>query len=125
MAKVLGIGGFFYKARDPAAAREWYERVLGFTYEEWGGVAFKPQLMADKAGSATVWNAMSSATDYIEPSNRDFMINLVVDDLDAMLARCKREGVAPVKVFPDEGLGRFAHILDPDGIKIELWEPKP
>ena len=76
-----------------------------------------------EAGSATIWNAMKADTDYVEPSTRDFMVNLCVDDLDAMLARCKREGVEPLKLFPDEGFGRFAHILDPDGIKIELWEP--
>lgn len=123
MANVLGVGGFFYKSRDPAAARDWYTRVLGFGFEPWGGVVFKPQPMAEKPGAATIWNVMKPDTDYVAPSDRDFMINLVVDDLDAVLARCKGEGVEPLKSFPDEGFGRFAHILDPDGIKIELWQP--
>ncbi|MBL8549675.1 MAG: VOC family protein [Hyphomonadaceae bacterium] len=123
MAKVLGVGGVFYKSPDPAAARAWYERVLGFKFETWGGIAFLPADMAAKKGSATVWNVMKPDTDYPAPSTRDFMINLVVDDLDAMLAHAKAEGVEPVKLFPDEGMGKFAHIIDPDGIKIELWEP--
>ena len=123
MAKVLGVGGLFYKSPDPAAARAWYEKVLGFKFESWGGLAFMPADMVAKKNSATVWNVMKADSDYPAPSTRDFMINLVVDDLDAMLARCKGEGVEPVKMFPDEGYGRFAHIMDPDGIKIELWEP--
>ncbi|HMV68158.1 MAG TPA: VOC family protein [Myxococcota bacterium] len=123
MAKVLGVGGFFYKSADPAAARAWYTRVLGFEFQPWGGLAFTPDEMAAKKGSATVWNVMKPDSDYPAPSTREFMINLVVDDMDAVLARAKAEGVEPVKLFPDEGFGRFAHILDPDGIKLELWEP--
>jgi len=124
MAKVLGVGGFFYKSKDPDAARAWYTRVLGFSFQDWGGVAFTPDAMAAKPGSATVWNPMKPDTDYTAPSAKDFMINLVVDDMDAILARCKAEGVEPIKLFPDEGFGRFAHILDPDGVKLELWEPR-
>ena len=124
MAKVLGIGGFFYKSRDPAAARAWYEAALGLQFESWGGLAFRPQDMAARSGAATVWNPMGADSDYMAPSDRDFMINLAVDDLDAILARCAAHGVTPVKTFADEGFGRFAHILDPDGVKIELWEPR-
>jgi len=124
MAQVLGVGGFFYKSANPDAAREWYTRVLGFSFQDWGGVAFTPDAMAGKAGSATVWNPMKPDTDYVEPSTKEFMVNLVVDDMDAVLARCKAEGVEPIKLFPDEGFGRFAHILDPDGVKLELWEPR-
>ncbi len=124
MAKVLGIGGFFYKAADPAATRAWYTRVLGFEFASWGGSMFDPETLAAKPGSATIWNVNSSTADYFEPSKRDFMINLVVDDLDAMLTRIENEGVEIVKKMLDDPSGRFAHIIDPDGIKIELWEPK-
>ena len=68
---------------------------------------------------------MKESTDYLAPSTNEFMLNLVVDDLDGMLARAKTHGVEPVKMFPEEMNGRFAHILDPEGHKIELWEPKP
>lgn len=125
MAKVLGIGGLFLKSNDIQTMMQWYARVLGLEVTEWGGVVFSAQALAAKSGAATVFNAMSADSDYFAPSMRDFMFNLVVDDLDAMLARCKEHGVEPVKLFPDEGMGRFAHIMDPEGRKIELWEPKP
>lgn len=124
MAKVLGIGGLFFKSADPDATREWYGRVLGLEKTEWGGTVFMPQPMADQPGAATVFNIMSDTSDYIAPSTERFMFNLVVDDLDGVLARAKQHGVEPIKLFPDEGMGAFAHILDPDGRKIELWQPK-
>ena len=125
MAKVLGLGGLFFKSANAEATREWYGRVLGLEQTEWGGTVFLPQPMADQPGAATVFNIMAETSDYIAPSTERFMFNLVVDDLDAMLARAKEYGVEPIKLFPDEGMGKFAHILDPEGRKIELWEPKP
>lgn len=124
MAKVLGVGGVFYKARDGAALRAWYKRVLGIEMEEWGTV-FAPQPMVDFPGALTVFSLFKADTDYFAPSPKEFMINLAVDDLDGMVARAKAEGVEPVKLFADEPNGRFAHIIDPEGTKLELWEPKP
>jgi catechol 2,3-dioxygenase-like lactoylglutathione lyase family enzyme len=100
MAKVLGIGGVFFKAEDPAGLRDWYRRVLGLTVESWGGVMF-------------------------EPSTLDTMINFVVDDLDGVLAQAAAEGAAPIGREDQDGQGRFAWLLDPAGRKIELWEPAP
>lgn len=125
MAKVLGVGGVFFKARDGDALRAWYQRVLGLDFFDWGGTVFTPDVAAAHPGAATVFSPFKADTDYFAPSTKEFMINLMVDDLDAMLARCKAEGVEPVKLFPDEINGRFAHILDPEGTKIELWQPKP
>ncbi|HCK84331.1 MAG TPA: glyoxalase [Hyphomonadaceae bacterium] len=125
MAKVIGIGGLFFKASDTQATMQWYVRVLGLELTDWGGVVFQPAGLAAHPGAGTVFNAMAGDTDYFAPSTKDFMFNFVVDDLDGVLARCKAEGVEPVKLFPDEGMGRFAHIMDPDGRKIELWQPKP
>lgn len=125
MAKVLGIGGLFFKAKDSAATMQWYARVLGLELTDWGGVVFKPGALAAQEGAGTVFSAFAGDTDYFEPSSAEFMFNLVVDDLDGVLARCKREGVEPVKVMLEEAMGRFAHIIDLDGRKIELWEPKP
>ncbi len=124
MAKVLGIGGVFYKTADGAALREWYKRVLDINMEEWGAV-FIPQPMVEHPGAATVFSFFKEDTDYFAPSQKEFMINLAVDDLDGVLARAKQHGVEPVKTFPDEPNGRFAHIMDPAGVKLELWEPKP
>lgn len=125
MAKVLGIGGLFFKAGDTGAAMQWYARVLGLELTDWGGVLFQPAALAAQPGAGAVFSAFAGDTEYFEPSTKEFMFNLVVDDLDAMLARCKQHGVEPVKLFPDEANGRFAHIMDPEGRKIELWEPKP
>lgn len=125
MAKILGLGGLFFKSADPDATRDWYTRVLGIGFESWGGVVFLPEVAAAHPGAGTVFSPFGSATDYFAPSEAPFMFNLMVDDLDGMLARCAAEGVEPLKLFPDEGNGRFAHIMDPEGRKIELWEPKP
>ena len=124
MARVLGIGGVFFKSRDPGALTAWYRDVIGLELEDWGGVVFRPEAMAGHPGAATVFSAFEAETTYFEPSTRDFMINLAVDDLDAILASCAAHGV-DVKVLPDEPNGRFAHLLDPEGTKIELWQPKP
>src|SRR5262245_6706952 len=120
MAKVLGVGGVFIKVRDGEALRAWYKRVLDVEIAEWGAI-FTPDAMAAHPGSATVFSFFKQDTDYFAPSEKEFMFNFAVDDLDGMLARAKAEGVEPVKTFPDEANGRFAHIVDPEGTKIELW----
>jgi len=125
MAKVLGVGGLFFKSADGVAMRAWYGRVLGLEFADWGGVVFTPDAAAAHPGAATVFSPFAPDTDYFAPSNKEFMFNLMVDDLDGILARAKAEGVEPVKTFPDEANGRFAHIMDPEGRKIELWQPKP
>ena len=124
MASVLGIGGVFFKSRDPRALSAWYRDVIGLELEEWGGIVFRPDAMAGHPGAATVFSAFEEETTYFAPSTRDFMLNLAVDDLDGILASCAAHGVEAT-VLPDEPNGRFAHILDPEGTKIELWQPKP
>ena len=124
MAKVLGLGGLFFKSADSDATRAWYARVLGIEPMEWGGSWFPAADFAAHAGAGTVFNVMSSG-EYIAPSTNEFMFNLVVDDLEGILARAKEHGVEPIKRHPDEGMGSFAHLLDPEGRKIELWQPKP
>ena len=123
MAKILGLGGLFFKSADPAATNDWYASVLGITVEPWG-VVFTSDAAAAHPGAATVFSPFKSDTDYFAPSDKEFMFNLMVDDLDGMLARCAEHGVLPVKTFPEEANGKFAHIMDPEARKIELWEPK-
>lgn len=125
MAKVLGLGGLFFKTRDGEALREWYARVLGVEAADWGGTWFPAAAFAAQPGAGTVLAGFSADSDYFAPSTNEFMFNLVVDDLNGVLARCKQHGVEPVNMMPDEANGRFAHIIDPEGRKIELWEPKP
>ena len=117
MAKVLGLGGVFFKAEDPAAVGAWYARVLGFEVSDWGGVAFKPTRVG-----GTNWSPFAADTHYFEPSQAPFMINFIVDDLDGVLARAAAEGVEPTG-RQEEDMGRFAWLIDPAGVKIELWEP--
>jgi predicted enzyme related to lactoylglutathione lyase len=125
MAKVIGLGGLFFKSAKGDEVREWYGRVLGIDFESWGGALFLPETAAAHPGAGTVFSPFGADTDYFAPSDKEFMFNLMVDDLDGMLARCAEHGVEPVKTFPDEANGRFAHIMDPEGRKIELWQPKP
>jgi predicted enzyme related to lactoylglutathione lyase len=122
MSKVLGIGGVFFKTADPAALRAWYLRVLGLEIPDWG-CFFTPDAVAAKPGSGTVFSPFKADTDYFAPSEKEFMFNFIVDDMDGMLARCAKEGVTPIKT-QDESYGRFAHIMDLEGRKVELWEPK-
>ena len=123
MAQVLGLG-VFYTAADPKAVRDWYKSVLGLEMQDWGGVPLLPGPMAAHPGAASVLSIFPADTTYIAPSKKPFMLNLVVDDLDGMLARAAAAGVEPTWRSEDDAMGRFAHLIDPEGVKIELWEPK-
>jgi catechol 2,3-dioxygenase-like lactoylglutathione lyase family enzyme len=118
MAKVLGIGGVFFKAADPAALGAWYARVLGLEVRDWGGVMFQPTGEAPQ-----VWSPFAADTGYFAPSQHPFMINLMVDDLDGVLARAKAEGVEPLDRKDEGTMGQFAWLMDPGGLKVELWQP--
>lgn len=120
MAQVLGIGGIFFKTANIEATREWYERVLGFSLEDWGGAVFPA---TDRAYQ--VWTPFESDTDYCEPSTAPYMLNLMVDDLEGVLARAETEGVEPIGRQDDDTFGKFAWLIDPNGLKLELWEPAP
>lgn len=124
MAQIIGLGGLFFKSNDPEATNAWYANVLGIKVEPWG-IIFTPEAAAAHPGAATVFSPFKLDTDYFAPSDKEFMFNLMVDDLDGILVRCAEHGVHPVKTFPDEANGRFAHIMDPEGRKIELWQPMP
>lgn len=120
--RITGVGGVFFKAKDPKALAAWYRDVLGLPMEAWGGAQLRYD--APKHPPALIWSPFPASTDYFAPSTGDFMINYAVDDLDAFLARLRAKGVAILKQEGDVN-GRFAWILDPEGNKIELWEPKP
>lgn len=117
MAKITGLGGIFYKVADPDATRAWYQDNLGVG-GEWG--AMFPFKRDDGEGFALL-SPFKADSDYFAPSDRPFMINLRVDDLDGMIADLAGKGIA-ILGRQDEDYGRFAWILDPDGIKVELWQ---
>lgn len=124
MAKVTGIGGVFFKARkDHTALAAWYEKHLGIALESWGGAILKwPDDKANDAG-LTVWNVAAPDTDWFRPSDAAFMINYRVDDLDALVAQLKAAGIELLKGPESHENGKFAWIADPDGNKVELWQP--
>ncbi len=119
---ITGIGGIFFKSKDPKALAAWYRDVLGLKLEPWGGAVLRYDV-PDHPPSAA-WNAFAQSTDYMAPSTREFMVDFAVDDLDAFLARIQARGVTVLKRSQDDVAGRFAWIVDPDGTKIELWQPK-
>ncbi len=123
MAKVLGIGGIFFKSEDPAKLAAWYAKWLGVPVEaEWPGAALKPAGMPE--GSYTVWSPFAKDTTYFAPSEQAYMINLVVDDVDEALAQVV-EGGAELAGEPESNdYGRFGWFVDPEGNKVELWKPK-
>lgn len=122
MGRITGVGGIFFRSKDPKALAAWYRDVLGMPVQDWGGA----MLAYDAPGHppALIWSPFPDKTDYMAPSTREFMVNFAVDDLDAFLARIAAKGVTPIKRDDKDPNGRFAWILDPEGTKIELWEPK-
>ncbi|WP_138379095.1 VOC family protein [Luteithermobacter gelatinilyticus] len=124
MARVLGPGGFFFKVNDPENLKQWYSRHLGLAFDEYGGVKFDfaEQAQSDRE-SYVLWGMFRADTDYFGPHKHDFMFNFRVDDLDGILERLAAEGVEILPEREEEYYGRFAWVLDPEGHKIELWEP--
>jgi predicted enzyme related to lactoylglutathione lyase len=119
MRRVTGIGGIFFKAKDHAALREWYRIHLGIDVQEWGGTAFR---WHDEPDGATVWSVFPAASDYYPGP---FMVNYRVDDLDAVLAVLREEGCAVDERTDASEFGKFGWVTDPEGNRVELWEPPP
>jgi len=118
MKRVTGIGGIFFKARVPEALRAWYQRHLGIDVEVWGGVAF-----TWTTPGTTVWSIHKADTDYYEPSTSPFMINYRVEDLTALLQALRDEGCNVVDKTDESEFGKFGWVIDPEGNKVELWQP--
>jgi predicted enzyme related to lactoylglutathione lyase len=121
MAKALGVGGIFFKSRDPQRLMAWYQAHLGFPGESTDYAAFHANAMPD--GGSTVFSPFKDTTGYFAPSKRDFMFNLVVDDLDGALAQVQAGGAELVGDAQTFDYGRFGWFMDPDGNKVELWQP--
>ena len=118
---VTGVGGVFIKSKDPKALSAWYRDVLGLEVKPWGGA----MLPYDAPGHPPllVWSPVPESSDQMAPSAREFMINFAVDDMDGFIARLTSKGVRILRRDDKDANGRFAWILDPDGTKIELWQP--
>lgn len=125
MAKVTGIGGVFFKSRnDSAALAKWYEKHLGVNLADFGGAILNWQ--EDKAddNGLTVWHVAAKDSEWFSPSQSAFMINYRIDDMAGMLTQLKRGGIEILQGPESHENGKFAWIMDPDGNKVELWEPK-
>lgn len=124
MRRVTGIGGIFFKARDPRGLRAWYRRHLGIEVQEWGGAVFSSTDAEGRpVASTTIWSVSPSDSDYFAPSGAPFMVNYRVEDLHRLLALLRQEGCHVLDRIEESEFGRFAWVLDPEGNKIELWEP--
>lgn len=121
--KILGIGGIFFKATDAAQSREWYGKHLGLTDKGQGAILPWRDKGDPQTERMTVWSVFPATTKYFDPGKASFMVNYIVDDMDALLERLEKEGVKIDPKRQDESYGRFAWIYDPDGNKIELWQP--
>ena len=123
MKRVTGIGGIFFKSKDPEKMREWYQKNLGLKTNEYGSLfEFKSTDEPESKGYLQ-WSPFSEKTKHFEPSQKEFMINYRVENLEKLLEELAKEGVEIVGEMESYEYGKFAHIMDPEGNKIELWEP--
>jgi len=121
--KVTGIGGIFFKCQNPAKLREWYSKHLGFVTTQYGAV-FEWRQGADSSKKGfSQWSPFSATTKYFAPSTKDFMINYRVENLEALLVQLRKDGVTITDSIERASYGKFVHIMDLEGNKIELWEP--
>jgi len=123
MKKVTGIGGIFFKCKDPKAVNEWYKTHLGFETTPYG-TSFEWRDIDDNSKKGlTQWNPFPETTKYFDPSEKEFMINYRVENLEALVEELKKQNVTIVDKIETYDYGKFVHILDLEGNKIELWEP--
>ncbi|MBI3447396.1 MAG: VOC family protein [Acidobacteria bacterium] len=122
--RVTGIGGVFFKAKDPERLGAWYREHLGLAIEAWGGTSFPWRDAADpKRKGSTAWSLFPATTKYFDPSTAPFMVNYRVADLDRVLAALREEGCAVDPRIDESEFGRFGWVMDPEGNRIELWQP--
>ncbi len=122
--RVTGIGGIFFHAHDPKHLQDWYKKHLGIDVQDWGGTVF---LWEDSEGQpfkgSTVWSIADSESDYFAPSTANFMINYRVEDLHSLLSVLRDEGCQVLDRVDDSEYGKFGWVVDPEGNKVELWQP--
>ena len=123
MKRVIGIGGIFFKCNDHEAVKNWYSEHLGIPTEDWGAVFPWRRHDQPSVESYTAWSPFKADTKYFEPSQHDYMVNYQVENLSALLETLRQEGVTVLGKIEESEFGKFGWIIDPEGRKIELWEP--
>jgi len=126
MKRVTGLGGVFFKSEEPKKLREWYGKHLGLAMEDWGSTFFwiDPNNPDAKEQGRTIWSAFEKDTTYFDPSSKPYMFNYRVENLDELLKVLRDEGVTVIDKVEEVSYAKFGWIMDPEGNKIELWEPK-
>ena len=128
MKRVTGIGGIFFKSKNPEQLRDWYRKHLGIESDNWGGFSFQWRDDPQGLDGQTLWTVFPHDTKHFEPSKAPFMINFRVEDLDWLLTQLRNEGIEidpKTEATEATEYGKFGWIMDPDGNRIELWEPPP
>ena len=124
MKRVTGIGGIFFKAKDAPALQAWYKRHLGIDVQDWGGTSFDwADAQGKPSGGSTIWSVHPADSDNFAPSSAPFMINYRVEDLYGLVKLLKEEGCNVLDNIDDSEYGKFAWVMDPEGNKVELWQP--
>jgi predicted enzyme related to lactoylglutathione lyase len=124
MKRVTGIGGIFFVAKDPVALRAWYQKHLGIDVQSWGGTAFTwADAEGKPVGGMTVWSIGAADGTAFAPSTSSFMVNYRVEDLTALLQALRDEGCQVLEKSDDTEYGKFGWVIDPEGNKVELWQP--
>ncbi len=123
--KVTGIGGIFFFSDNPKQTNEWYSKNLGINVNDWGGATFESRDMDEpEKTNYVVWTPFKTGNEYFEPSKKEFMINYRVQNIEGLLTKLMENGVTILDSINDSDYGKFLHIMDDEGNKIELWEPK-
>lgn len=122
MKKVTGIGGIFFKVKNPEKTKSWYNKHLGISTDQYGSMFVSRNLETGKK-QYLQWSPFDEKTKYFDPSSKEFMINYRVEDLEQLVKQLKKEGVTVLDEIEEYEYGKFVHILDPENNKIELWEP--
>lgn len=124
MKRVTGIGGIFFKAKDPVALRAWYGKHLGIDVQDWGGAAFPwTNAEGEPEKGTTIWNISGAENDDFAPSTSSFMINYRVTDLRSLIQELRAEGCNVLDKLEESEYGKFGWVIDPESNKVELWEP--
>lgn len=121
--RATGIGGIFFKAKDPAGLKKWYAQYLGIRMSDFGSTFEWYQGIDSTKKGFTTWAPFKETTKYFQPSDKQFMINYRVEGLDALLIKMKADNILPADSVQHTSYGNFVHVMDPEGNKIELWEP--
>jgi predicted enzyme related to lactoylglutathione lyase len=121
--KVTGIGGIFFFSEQPSELKDWYAKNLGFDVDEWGSIFKTRNIERPDEINQLQWSPFNSNSDYFEPSEKDFMINYTVQNIEALVEKLQSNGVVIVDEIKTYDYGKFVHIMDEEGNKIELWEP--